>query len=60
MPEPLTDRYAQDKAIVMSIVKYVLITLILAAAGYVSLKLFWILTPFIIGFILAKTSSSLS
>ncbi len=60
MQDPVTDRYGQDKAIVMSIVKYVLIAALLAAAGFVSLKLFWMLIPFIIGFVLAKTSSSLS
>ena len=60
MPEPTADRFNQDKAIVMSIVKYVLIALLLGAAGYVGLKLFWLLIPFIIGFVLAKTSTSLS
>ena len=60
MPEPTGDRFNQDKAIVMSILKYVLIAVLLGAAGFVGLKLFWLLIPFIIGFVLAKTSSSLS
>ncbi|HEY5466940.1 MAG TPA: hypothetical protein VIL27_07920, partial [Clostridia bacterium] len=60
MQEPLGDRYSQDKAIVMSIVKYLLVAAILVAAGYVGIKLFWILFPFILGFILARASSSIS
>ncbi|NLN45882.1 MAG: AI-2E family transporter [Clostridiaceae bacterium] len=60
MQEPVVDRYAQDKAIVISIVKYVLITALVLAALYAGIKLFWILIPFLIGFVLARASSGLS
>jgi len=60
MQEPVVDRYAQDKAIVMSIIKYVLIATLVLAALYAGFKLFWILIPFLIGFVLARASSGMS
>ncbi|MBP7401835.1 MAG: AI-2E family transporter [Clostridia bacterium] len=60
MSEPGNDRYAQDKAVVISIIKYVMIGILVVAALYVGLKLLWILIPFLIGFVLARASSGLS
>lgn len=60
MSDPVADRYAQDKAIVLSIIKYVLITILVGIALFTGVRLLWILTPFLIGFILARASSGMS
>ena len=54
----LTDleRYEKDRASVMSMLKFILIVAILAGACYVGKIVVVILVPFLIGFLLSKTS----
>ena len=54
----LTDleRYERDRASVMSMLKFILIVAILAGACYVGKIVVVILVPFLIGFLLSKTS----
>ena len=54
----LTDqeRYVRDRASVMSMLKFILIVAILAGACYVGKIVVVILVPFLIGFLLSKTS----
>ena len=56
--KPLSDveRYERDRASVMSMLKFILIVAILAGLAYVSKIVVVILVPFLIGFLLSKTS----
>ena len=58
----LTDleRYERDRASVMSMLKFILIVAILAGACYVGKIVVVILVPFLIGFLLSKTSVHLA
>lgn len=53
-------RYQKDRATVIAIIKYILYLLIAAAILYISTKVFVILFPFLIGFVLAKASRQLA
>ena len=50
------ERYRRDRASVMSMVKFILTVAILVACAYVGKIIAVILVPFLIGFLLAKTS----
>ena len=56
--KPLSDveRYERDRASVMSMLKFILIVAILVGLAYVSKIVVVILVPFLIGFLLSKTS----
>jgi len=56
--KPLNDieRYERDRASVMSMLKFILIVAILIGVAYVGKIIVVILVPFLIGFLLAKTS----
>ena len=56
--KPLSDveRYERDRASVMSMLKFILMVAILAGACYVGKIVVVILVPFLIGFLLSKTS----
>lgn len=54
------DRIMRDKATILAIIKYVLITAIIGVVLYLGLRLFMLLIPFAIGFILARASISLA
>ncbi|NLT12620.1 MAG: AI-2E family transporter [Clostridiaceae bacterium] len=53
-------RYERDRATVITIVKYLLITAIAATVLYMFSKLVVIILPFLIGFVLAKASRHLA
>ena len=55
-----TDRYSKDKAAVMAMIKFILMFLIFAAICFFATKIVTILIPFLIGFLLAKTSLAIS
>ena len=50
------ERYQRDRASVMSMLKFILIVIISIACAYVGKIIAVILVPFLIGFVLAKTS----
>jgi len=50
------ERYKRDRASVMSMLKFILMVAIIIACGYVGKIIVVILVPFLIGFLLAKTS----
>ena len=56
--KPLNDveRYKRDRASVMSMLKFILIVAILIGCGYIGKVIVVILVPFLIGFLLSKTS----
>lgn len=54
------DRVLRDKATILAIIKYVLITAIIILVLYLGLRLFMILIPFAIGFILARAAIALA
>ena len=56
--KPLSDveRYERDRASVMSMLKFILIVAILIGAAYAGKIVVVILVPFLIGFLLSKTS----
>lgn len=54
------ERYNKDKASVISMIKFILITLIACVVIYFFSKLAIILIPFLIGFVLAKTSYAIA
>ena len=54
------ERYNKDKASVISMIKFILITLIGCVVIYFFSKLAIILIPFLIGFVLAKTSYAIA
>lgn len=54
------ERYNKDKALVISIIKYLLIFAIGAAVIYGLTKFIVIMVPFLVGFLLAKTSHMIS
>ncbi|MBO7449684.1 MAG: AI-2E family transporter [Clostridiales bacterium] len=54
------ERYEKDKASVISMIKFILLTLIGCVVIYFFSKLVVILIPFLIGFILAKTSHAMA
>ncbi len=54
------ERIQRDKATILSIIKYVLFLLIAALVIYYGFQLFWVLLPFVIGFILAKVANTLA
>ena len=54
------ERYEKDKASVISMIKYILITAIACVVIYFFAKLAIVLVPFLIGFILAKTSHAMA
>lgn len=54
------ERYLKDKATVMAIIKYILIILILAAVVIFATKITAIMMPFLVGFLIAKTSHSIA
>lgn len=53
-------RYEKDRASVMSMIKFILITSITFVLVYFSTKVVAVLIPFLIGFILAKTSFAIA
>lgn len=56
--KPLNDveRYKRDRVSVMSMLKFILIVAILIGCGYIGKVIVVILVPFLIGFLLSKTS----
>ena len=54
------ERYLKDKAAVMSMVKFILIVLIFCAIIFCATKIVVVLVPFLIGFLLAKTSFAMA
>ena len=50
------ERYNRDRASVMSMLKFILMVVIIVACAYVGKIIAVILVPFLIGFVLAKTS----
>lgn len=54
------ERYNKDKATVMSMIKFILMLLIIIALLFFATKVIGILVPFIIGFLLAKTSFAIA
>ena len=54
------ERYNRDKATVISMIKFILMFAIIIGLLYVGVKLFVILIPFLIGFLLAKTSRAIA
>lgn len=50
------ERYQRDRASVMSMLKFILMVVIIVACAYVGKIIAVILVPFLIGFLLAKTS----
>jgi sporulation integral membrane protein YtvI len=58
MPDP--DRIQRDKATILAIIKYILIAAVVAAVIYFGLRLFWILLPFVFGFVLAQVANLLA
>ena len=50
------ERYNKDRASVMSMLKFILMVAILIGIAYVGKIIVVILVPFLIGFLLAKTS----
>ena len=54
------ERYQKDRASVMSMIKFILMVAIIVALGYVGKIVAVILIPFLIGFLLAKTSDMMA
>lgn len=54
------ERYNRDKASVMAMIKYILFVLIAIVLVFGATRLILILVPFLVGFILAKTSNMLA
>lgn len=54
------DRVQRDKATILAIIKYFLVTLLVIGILYAGLKLFMLLIPFAIGFVLARTAIALA
>lgn len=54
------ERYNRDKATVISMIKFILMVLIVGVLLYLGTKIVAVLVPFIIGFLLAKTSFALA
>ncbi len=54
------ERIQRDKATILAIIKYVLITALVIGILYAGLKLFMILIPFAIGFVLARAAIALA
>ena len=54
------ERYNKDKATVMSMVKFILMILIIAALLFIAARLVTVMVPFLIGFLLAKTSYAIA
>ncbi|MBR6881236.1 MAG: AI-2E family transporter [Clostridiales bacterium] len=54
------ERYEKNKASVISMVKFILMVLIICAGCYFATKIIAILVPFLIGFLLAKTSYAIA
>ena len=52
-----TERFNHDRASVMSMIKFILMIGIIGALCWLGTKIFVILVPFLIGFLLAKTSN---
>lgn len=55
-----TERYSKDKAAVMAMLKFILMFLIIAAICYFATKIVSVLIPFLLGFLLSKTSIALA
>ena len=55
-----SERYMRDKAAVMSMIKFILIVLIFCAICFCATKIVVVLVPFLIGFLLAKTSFAIA
>lgn len=55
-----SERYTRDKAAVMSMIKFILIVLIFCAIAFCATKIVVVLVPFLIGFLLAKTSFAIA
>lgn len=53
------ERMQRDKATILAIIKYVLIAVLATGAVYYGFRLFWILLPFVFGFILARVSAGI-
>ena len=54
------ERYIKDKSSVMSMIKFILMVLIAAAICFCATRLVTVLIPFLIGFLLAKTSYAIA
>ena len=54
------ERYNRDKASVMAMIKYILFVLIAIVLVFGATRLILILVPFLVGFILAKTSNMIA
>nr|MCR4688666.1 hypothetical protein [Saccharofermentans sp.] len=50
------ERYHRDRASVMAMVKFILMVCIIGVLCWLGTKVFVVLIPFLVGFLLAKTS----
>ena len=55
-----TETYSKAKAAVMAMLKFILMFLIIAAICYFATKIVSVLIPFLLGFLLSKTSITLA
>ena len=54
------ERYIRDRATVMSIIKYILITVVTGLLLFFAVRVVSVLVPFLVGFLLAKTAEAIS
>ncbi|MBR1798208.1 MAG: AI-2E family transporter [Clostridiales bacterium] len=54
------ERYIRDRATVMGIIKYLLIAAVIVLIGFFATRVMSVLVPFLIGFLLAKTSHAMA
>ena len=54
------ERYIRDRATVMSIIKYILIVAVTGVLLFFATRIISVLVPFLIGFLLAKTSHAIA
>ena len=54
------ERYIKDRAFVMSLIKYILLTAVVLALVFFATRVISVLIPFLIGFLLAKTSHAIA
>lgn len=54
------ERYIRDRASVMAMIKFILIIMLITAGCWAATKIMMIMLPFLIGYLLARTSHALS
>lgn len=58
--EEKKNKLLDDKQTILSIIKYALITVIVAALAFLGIRILWLILPVIIGFIIAYTAAKIS